>query len=508
MAENAIGEAFIALRASFDEFRKEMGRVNKEVEKAVKPIQQQFQAIGASVGNAGKKMSKFVSGPIAAAGAGLFAVAQKTASAGDAIQKMALRTGFSTEALSELKHAAELSGTSLDGIENSVRRMQRSVFDLERGLATQTEAFAAMGLALEDLQGLSPEEQFNKITMALADVEDESRRAAIAQQVFGRQGTALLPMLAAGSDGIAAMRQEARDLGIVFDQEAADAAAQFNDDMDRLKKAFGGVFQELGTRLIPIMVNDFIPAIKENIIPLLKDFGEKLTQMVQWFADLDPRWQKIIVAAAGFFAVLGPVLLVLGPVISSFGTIIGLLPKMAALFGVLTGPIGLVVAAIAGAIAIGVLLYKNWDTVKDKIGAIWRGMANTVIGFINKIIGALNGMIRGINTLQWSVPDWVPVIGGKSFGFNLPAIGKIPALAAGGIVTQPTLALVGERGPEAVVPLDYLREERVVRHTGVIRVEGVNSAGQLVAVTEILADNLRADQDRYSGVPSARRRFR
>ena len=60
-------------------------------------------------------------------------------------------------------------------------------------------------------------------------------------------------------------------------------------------------------------------------------------------------------------------------------------------------------------------------------------------------------MIAGINKVQFDVPDWVPVLGGKHVGLKVP---KIPKLAQGGIVTKPTVAQIGEAGKEAVLPLD------------------------------------------------------
>ena len=104
-----------------------------------------------------------------------------------------------------------------------------------------------------------------------------------------------------------------------------------------------------------------------------------------------------------------------------------------------------------GALIKGLLFLKdNWDT-------IWKGMKATVSlvvdgikGYVNLLIAALNLMIRGANKISIKVPSWVPGIGGKGFSLNIP---EIPALAAGGIVTSPTLAMIGERGPEAVIPL-------------------------------------------------------
>jgi hypothetical protein len=80
---------------------------------------------------------------------------------------------------------------------------------------------------------------------------------------------------------------------------------------------------------------------------------------------------------------------------------------------------------------------------------------------VNGVIGGLNMLIRALNALRFNFPSWVPGLGGKSFGLNIPTIPpislpRIPQLAEGGIVDRATLALIGEAGPEAVVPLGKL----------------------------------------------------
>ena len=108
----------------------------------------------------------------AAVAAVSFAVAsvKAFAEAGDEIQKMALRTGFATETLSEFKHAADLSGASLAAVETAVKRMQRTVLDAELGLSTAIDSFELLGVALEDVEGKTPEQQFEILAMSLADV--------------------------------------------------------------------------------------------------------------------------------------------------------------------------------------------------------------------------------------------------------------------------------------------------------------------------------------------------
>lgn len=160
----------------------------------------------------------------------------------------------------------------------------------------------------------------------------------------------------------------------------------------------------------------------------------------------------------------------------------------------LTSPIGLVVVAITALIAIVVLLVKNWDTVKAAALSVWetirgafgkawewfkttlldplsegfKSTANGIIGFINGLItGAvkgINGIIGLLNKLQFTVPDWVPGLGGKSLGFNIKTITapQIPYLAKGAVLpaNKPFLAVVGDQrhGTNVEAPLATIQE--------------------------------------------------
>lgn len=136
-------------------------------------------------------------------------------------------------------------------------------------------------------------------------------------------------------------------------------------------------------------------------------------------------------------------------------------------------PVVLILTAIAAA---SVLVYKNWDKLKEyalsisvAVADAWQGAMESVKSVfsgvfnslaeimktpINTIIAMINSMIESVNGMNFSVPDWVPGIGGQKFAFELP---KIPQLAEGGIATQPTLATIAEAGEaEAVIPLSKL----------------------------------------------------
>lgn len=161
---------------------------------------------------------------------------------------------------------------------------------------------------------------------------------------------------------------------------------------------------------------------------------------------------------------------------SVFGTVLSFL---------VAHPLVAIVGAVAAVSAILITLTGNWGTVKEIAVKAWDGIknawsnargwfssnviqplsngfknfANGIIGYfegvVNGGISGVNKLIAAINKISFDVPDWVPVIGGKSFGFNLPqrALIKLPRLGTGTVVTKATPAIIGEAGPEAVVPL-------------------------------------------------------
>ena len=328
---------------------------------------------------------------------------------GDEVQKMALRTGFSTEALSELRHAAEISGADLSTLEKGIKRMSMAILDAKDGLAETKRAFEHVGIAAEDLMGLSPEEQFFKIANGIAAIEDPTMRAALAQKILGRAGTSLLPLFSQGAEGMAKLRQEAHELGIVFDQEAADKAANMTDAMARLKESVSGVKMAIADHLIPVLM------------PLVQKIKDTIANISTWMRE-HPKLTKIILIATG---VIGGLLLILGPLLI-------ILPSLTAGFGIFgaaihfaLGPIGLIILAIAALTAAGIALWKNWDKVARFFQDMWSNikiifaqaikfLVKTVLQpflfFIDKFIGTVIGVLGSI--VGFFNKDWGDAIKG------------------------------------------------------------------------------------------------
>lgn len=395
-----------------------------------KDMQNSLKGLGSKINNsmasglktAGIAVASF---GVAAVGAGI-AATKKFAETADNLYEMSQRTGISTTALQELGYAAKISGSSIDGIEGAVRKMQLSIDkgglsndkyvakmdDLKKKAneldpsnekyAEQLEAINSqmtdledsqdsanaierLGISFKDLTGQSPEKQFFMITSALADVKDPTEKAALAMGIFGKTGTSILPMLEEGSVGLQKYRDEAQSLGIVMDEASVKAGGDFNDSLDKINMQLGAVGNQIGAQIIPVLT-PVIPLLMDLIKTLpIKELGKLITDL------LPPLVQIIekIIKAIPMDVLIKLVETVLIPVLD---IIEALLPALE--------PILDLIAMILTALM----------PILEVLGKI--------IGYIAQIIGS------GLAFL----------FSGGSTGFNMPAL---PSFAGGGIVPGP-----------------------------------------------------------------------
>lgn len=229
-------------RSKFSASIKAVGKQTKSLGGWVKKNSGQFKAMGLAA---------------AAAGTAVLLVFKKMVKqyveTGDMVHKMAIRTGFAAETLSELAYAADISGADISMLEKGVKKMSKTIVDAGYGLETYLRVFRSLGLDIEDLMKLTPEEQFLKIGAAIADMESQTLKTAAAVDVFGRAGTMLLPLFAEGAEGIAKLRAEAHTLGIIFDEEAAAKAAALKDAQTALAGSVKGLSIAILNDLIPVI---------------------------------------------------------------------------------------------------------------------------------------------------------------------------------------------------------------------------------------------------------------
>jgi phage-related minor tail protein len=219
------------------------------------------------------------------------------------------------------------------------------------------------------------------------------------------------------------------------------------------------------------------------LLPLIEDVMPKLvaavTALVNWFTNLPKPVQDGILVFLGLLAALGPILVVLGSLITVVGTLITIFSAIGpivlavgATIAALGAPLIIIIAIVA---ALAIAIYTHWHQIIDWTSdmmlrvsgawnAGWTSMAdflkclldalktavqdamNFIMGIVNNVVNAINAAKSAAASIGGAVGNVGSTVGGY---FN----NAIHAFAAGGIVNGPTLALVGEAGPEAIIPL-------------------------------------------------------
>ncbi|MBQ6721524.1 MAG: hypothetical protein IJQ88_05090 [Clostridia bacterium] len=240
-----------SMEGSQGEMTKQLTSAGEEAgEKAGKESGSKFTSgFGEGAKKGAKVMAAAVTAAIAGTGAmvkGIYDAASATAAYGDNIDKMSQKIGLSSDAYQEWDFIAQHSGTSMESLKMSMTRLSTAAAD-------GSEAFEKLGISTEQAQSMSREELWNASIMALTGIEDETERARIAQELFGRGATEMGALLNTSAEDIAAMRQQAHDLGIVMSEEDVKASAAFQDSLQNMTQTFDGLKNR--------MMADFLPGI-------------------------------------------------------------------------------------------------------------------------------------------------------------------------------------------------------------------------------------------------------
>jgi hypothetical protein len=231
----------------------------KSIDQAHKKINTDMGALDSRVARTAASVKKSVAVMTAAfigIGGALAASIKKSATEMDSLLKASQRLGIPIEQLSALKYAADLSGSSLEGLSASLRVLNRNLGDVAAGATGDaTNAFQAIGVSVSASNG-----QLRSTTDILLDVadkfatfEDGANKSALAMALFGRQGAELIPLLNSGRSGINQMTGEAKRFGVVVNADAARAAEQFNDNIDRLTTRMSGWSMAIANEVLPIL---------------------------------------------------------------------------------------------------------------------------------------------------------------------------------------------------------------------------------------------------------------
>lgn len=187
------------------------------------------------------------------------------------------------------------------------------------------------------------------------------------------------------------MANQAWDENIALTKEAEQRYGTTESQLIILWNRIKDIGITLGDALIPVLL-DFINSIQPVI--------DAIARAAEWFAALDPAVRNVILVIAGLAAALGPVLIVIGTLLNSLSTIATFLPTLKGAFMALTGPIGLVIAAVAALAAIAYVVYQNWDNITAWLRETWENLKAWAISTFEAMGEGIN------NALDWLREAW------------------------------------------------------------------------------------------------------
>ena len=163
-----------------------------------------------------------------------------SANALDRVDKLSQKIGLSRVAFQEWDYILGQSGASVEGLQMGLKTLSGAADEASKGNKQYKDSFDKLGVSVIDVNGNMKDQEtlFNEVFSALADMENQTERTAIASDLLGRSATELAPTLNTSKEEIEQLRQEAHDLGVVYSDEVVDAGVALGDNIDRLKKSF------------------------------------------------------------------------------------------------------------------------------------------------------------------------------------------------------------------------------------------------------------------------------
>ncbi|MDK9712309.1 hypothetical protein [Acidaminobacter sp.] len=494
-------------------------QMNHTMSQNFKDAGKKLQDFGGKAIGVGKNMTAAVTLPIVAAGAASFKMAADLQDAFGATDQI-----FKTSA-DEVKNWADnldsyygiAEGEALT-YANTMGSMLQNIGGLsEAEAAKQAETLVQLSGDLAAMFGGSTESAVQALTGALKGNASMLDNYGMGVNEATIKSKALEMGLIKKKEELSLAAKQAATLALIMEQ-TADAQGQAGREAGGASGSMRGLVTEL---------KNISTEIGEILLPVITPLIAKLKEIIERFGNMSPEMQRTIVIVAGIAAAIGPLIVLLGSLAWGLGAIIGILPILGGGLAFLAGPVGIVIAIIAALIAIGVALYKNWDTIKAAAVAMYESIKESfnktkdaivtpitnAIDTLKKInlfeIGKniISGLIDGVKAMIAKVKE---------------TIGNIAETITGGIkkalkIESPSRVMegLGEYTGEGLIKgLESTKRALSsvsnsmgsvatagagagsMMHSGTIRVEGINDKNQLVGVADIVMEQLRREARR------------
>ena len=228
------------LQSELDKSQKKLKRYGNQAKRTKKMVSDTFKGMAAKLA-------------LPVLTAGFVALTKKQLDYIDSLQKLEDRLGASTEALSEYRYVAELSGVQFRTLTMGWQRMTRRIAEAAKGMGEAKGALKELGLSARELNQLSPDQQFERIADAISKVGNQSDKVRLAMKLFDSEGVALLQTMKGGSEAMKAQREEAKKLGASIGGDLAEEAAKAKDALAKMDATVEALITRITSKALPVI---------------------------------------------------------------------------------------------------------------------------------------------------------------------------------------------------------------------------------------------------------------
>lgn len=493
-------EQFMALQREIVATENELKSLTKEADNTVSAFDK-IKGATDKIAQGAKNVADKTKGLSLAGGAvatGILATGRNAIKTADDLETMSARTGLSTDTLQKFAYASDMVDVSTEELASAMTKMKKQ-------MGENPAAFEALGVSVTNADGTfrDLESVFYDSLAALSQIGGETERDLAAMDLFGKSADTLATIIDDGGESLQAYGEKAAEMGLILSEDTIGKLTSTGDTIDEMKARTMSTLVEVGAELLENLAPaiEFIVEKIGEVITWLGTLDSDTLNTILIVAGVIAAISPLASLIGGISTAIGVLssaisFLVENPIVLLIAAIVGLVTLIATKgdqiqailqkvdnflksifvkdwseqFGALGDLLNGFFAVVSGVwdsikkVFDGIIDFvrgvftgdwkRAWEGVKEIFSGVFNALLtiakaplNLLIGLVNGLIDGLNFLIRGINKIGFDVPDWVPLIGGKKFGFNLKEIGKIAYLAQGGIL-QAGQAIVGERGPE------------------------------------------------------------
>jgi len=354
---------------------------------------EKVSAFGSKMSAVGGKLTKGITLPAVAAGTAVAAFATKSATTADKIDKMSQKIGISRKAFQELDFICSQSGTSVDTLQMGMKTLTSAMTGAAKGAKNNVAQFEKLGVSVTNADGSlrSQEEVLFETMSALQGMTNQTEKAKLATELFGRSGSELMPLLNGASGSIEEMKEKAHELGLVMSDEGVDAGVEFTDKIDQVKRSFGAAASEAGTKLLPLLTQ-LGDVILQKGVPAFGKMVDKVESAVNWFTNLDSGTKKLILTLAGVAISAGPVLSITGKLVTVGGNLMSTFSKLIPVIAGISPPILAIVAVVGVLTGAFITLWNTNEEFRNNVTNTWNEIKATFDSFTQGIVEEINSL--------------------------------------------------------------------------------------------------------------------